>query len=61
MFDKMTAFMAPDNNFATYRQHLAKVQGPCLPYLGLYLSDLVYMCELRKTQPEGEMQSKVRF
>ncbi|ORZ34163.1 ras guanine nucleotide exchange factor domain-containing protein [Catenaria anguillulae PL171] len=33
----------PTKNFATYRELVASVQPPCIPFLGRYLSDLTFL------------------
>ncbi|KIJ54182.1 hypothetical protein M422DRAFT_241434 [Sphaerobolus stellatus SS14] len=35
----------PVNNFAAFRNAFRSVEGPCLPYLGIYLSDMVRVAE----------------
>ncbi|KAJ1984973.1 hypothetical protein H4R34_000316 [Dimargaris verticillata] len=32
----------PDRNFAVYRSRIRNLQPPCLPFLGLYLTDLTF-------------------
>jgi len=47
--------MTPNNNSAPYREYLATVEGPCIPYLGVPLSDLVYLKTLAPT-PKSRQQ-----
>ncbi|RWS25391.1 ras-specific guanine nucleotide-releasing factor RalGPS2-like protein [Leptotrombidium deliense] len=41
-FDKLTFLFTDENNFEALRQHLYALKCDCIPYLGLYLRDLVY-------------------
>jgi son of sevenless-like protein len=40
--------MSRERSFQTYRAHLATVNPPCVPYLGVYLTDLVFL-EVRES------------
>lgn len=60
-FDKLSTLMSSENNFAAYRRQLAASSPPCIPYLGLCLSDLVYLLEIDKQSSEADVQQKVRF
>jgi len=37
--------MSSDSSFKTYRDTLMQCQPPCIPYLGTYLTDLVFVDE----------------
>ena len=37
--------MSQDNNYKKYRTTLHSVSPPCLPYVGIYLTDLVFIEE----------------
>ena len=41
--DKVMALTSPQGNFSAYRNALRVVSGPCIPYLGQYLSDLTFI------------------
>ncbi|KAI9206128.1 uncharacterized protein BJ171DRAFT_41707 [Polychytrium aggregatum] len=50
IFDKLSELMSPLNNCESYRQKLAQAKSPCIPYLGLFLSDLTYLNEALKKE-----------
>lgn len=35
--------MDPSKNFALYREALTSISGPCIPFLGVYLTDLTFI------------------
>jgi hypothetical protein len=45
MFQNLKKVLMPDKNFAFYRSKLKNISAPCIPYLGLYLSDLIFIDE----------------
>eukprot|EP00041_Stephanoeca_diplocostata_P035595 m.1260663 g.1260663 ORF g.1260663 m.1260663 type:complete len:354 (+) comp24728_c0_seq10:1014-2075(+) len=45
VLDTCSALMASDKSFATLRDTLASVDPPCLPFFGMYLSDLTFIEE----------------
>jgi len=42
-FEKLEAKLDPKNNFVTYRNHIKHCNPPVLPYLGVYLTDLIFV------------------
>ena len=40
VFDNLLAFSNPANRFATYRAVIRASQGPCVPYIGMWLSEI---------------------
>lgn len=38
----LTNLLNPSNNFSSYRSVLKEVEGPCVPFIGCFLSDLVH-------------------
>lgn len=44
-YEDMRALCAPDQNRKAYRQALAAATPPCIPYLGVYLTDLTFLEE----------------
>eukprot|EP00300_Choanocystis_sp_HF-7_P039875 c6222_g1_i1.p1 GENE.c6222_g1_i1~~c6222_g1_i1.p1 ORF type:complete len:815 (+),score=182.58 c6222_g1_i1:28-2445(+) len=47
-FIAIEATLSPDKNYKAYREHLKTADPPCVPYLGVYLSDLTFMEEGNK-------------
>jgi hypothetical protein len=43
MWDKIAGAMNPEGNYKSYRSHLVNVQPPCMPYIGVFLSDLTFI------------------
>lgn len=39
----MEEVMAMEGSFKNYRNHLAAASPPCVPYIGVYLTDLVFI------------------
>jgi len=45
--------MKSDGSFHTYREYLHSIDPPCIPYLGLYLTDLTFIEDGNKDAIEG--------
>ena len=42
-FQEMAALMAPEKNYSKFRKHLHTRDPPCIPYFGVYLTDLTFI------------------
>lgn len=42
-FEKLADIFKEDNNWANLREIIDKLRLPCIPYVGIYLTDLVYI------------------
>jgi hypothetical protein len=42
-YEQIHALMARDKNFGKFRDHLHSVDPPCIPYVGVYLTDLTFI------------------
>uniref|UniRef100_A0A6G1SAA4 Ras-specific guanine nucleotide-releasing factor RalGPS1 n=1 Tax=Aceria tosichella TaxID=561515 RepID=A0A6G1SAA4_9ACAR len=45
-FDRLRHLYSDTNNYESLRQHLATCDLPCIPYLGVYSRDIIYINEL---------------
>ncbi|CEH16051.1 Ras1 guanine nucleotide exchange factor [Ceraceosorus bombacis] len=43
MFENMKVTLAPTKNFSRYRHTLRQLNPPCVPFLGVYLTDLTFI------------------
>ena len=43
MYEKMSDLFCENNNRQRLREHMDSTKLPCIPYLGLYLTDLIYI------------------
>jgi hypothetical protein len=41
--EKFKNIITPAKSYKVYRDHLHKAVGPCIPYIGVYLSDLTFI------------------
>ncbi|TPX45820.1 hypothetical protein SeLEV6574_g03628 [Synchytrium endobioticum] len=48
MYEAIEKLMASEKSFAAYRHALKKSDLPCIPYLGLFFRDLLYIDEMNK-------------
>ncbi|CAF5183205.1 unnamed protein product [Rotaria magnacalcarata] len=55
VINKLQSLVHSDGKFKNLRDTLTKVDPPCIPYLGLYLSDLTFIEE--SSQDMSEFQS----
>lgn len=42
-FEELKQIMSQQNNYSTLRNLLHSVDPPCIPYLGMYLTDLTFI------------------
>lgn len=47
VFEDLEILMNAEGNFAAYRECLKKAKTPVIPYLGLTLTDLVFISEVK--------------
>lgn len=52
-FDRLKDLYADTNNYESLRSHLADCDLPCIPYLGMYSRDIIYINEAHQ---EGTLQ-----
>jgi hypothetical protein len=45
IFNHLKEISSPERNFAGYRQQIRVQETPCVPFLGVYLSDLTFLVE----------------
>jgi hypothetical protein len=42
-FDELQALISQDNNFRTFRNAIINLKPPCIPYIGVFLTDLTFI------------------
>lgn len=52
-FDELCAFYSDESNYCQLRKHLLACPLPCIPYLGIYSRDIIY---LNEAYPEASEQ-----
>lgn len=52
--------MSNENNFATYRKELKESPKPCVPYIGIFLTDLVFVEDGNQDFKEGTLLMNVK-
>jgi len=67
-FSKLEKVFSPEKNFAAYRAMLQNATPPCMPFLGIHLSDLTFTDEGIKgtvpsklPKPDGTVESLINF
>ncbi|KAJ3450658.1 ras guanine nucleotide exchange factor i-related [Anaeramoeba flamelloides] len=62
-YQSMKQFMSNEGSFKIYRENLKKCDLPCIPYLGIYCSDLVFIEDGNPDWLDGKLinLSKRRF
>ncbi|RKP20447.1 ras GEF [Rozella allomycis CSF55] len=48
LYERLLEIMSMKDNNKAYRERLLNTKPPCIPYLGLYLSDITYLIETIK-------------
>lgn len=57
-FEEMSKLFSEENNFEHLRQHLKTIKGNCVPYLGMYFKDLIY---IDTAHPKDKKNNTVNF
>lgn len=62
-FDELCKLFSDDDNYDNLREHQKTVRGSCIPYLGLYFKDLIYLDTAypkQKTSTNYQRELKIR-
>lgn len=49
-FDSLSKIFSDTNNYECLRQHLSNCELPCIPYLGIYSRDIIYINEVHREE-----------
>lgn len=62
-FEQLKALMAPEKNFQAFREQLKSVNPPTIPYIGIFLTDLIFINDGSKdfVCPPGRTVQLVNF
>eukprot|EP00045_Choanoeca_perplexa_P012169 m.131492 g.131492 ORF g.131492 m.131492 type:complete len:611 (+) comp15912_c1_seq7:362-2194(+) len=53
-FERLEDFMSEDDNYSVVRRHLSATKLPCIPYLGMFLTDLTHSKTAAKSSQDPE-------
>ena len=54
MLSDLKLLISPAKSYASYRHHIKLLNPPCIPYIGLFLSDLIFISEMPDKDEENE-------
>lgn len=60
MLEELQAVMCRDQNFKSFRAHLHSSDPPCIPYLGVYLTDLTFIEDGNNDELKGGLINFVK-
>merc|ERR1712196_51403 len=52
-FDKICSDLSPEKSYKAFRELMSRADPPCIPYLGVYLTDLTFIDDGNKDRIEG--------
>ncbi|KAI1294233.1 Ras-specific guanine nucleotide-releasing factor RalGPS1 [Halotydeus destructor] len=58
IFERLSKLFSDDRNFEELRRHLERLATPCIPYLGMYLRDLIYVDIVNPVTPGSDTRAK---
>lgn len=58
-YDKLASLTSTDDNHCRLREHTKSLGLPCIPHLGLYLTDMAYLLAKQDTHPSLETQRQL--
>lgn len=53
LFSRLTTLLSDDDNKAALRAHLEGISSECIPFLGMYLTDLLFIDTILKSRRNG--------
>jgi son of sevenless-like protein len=60
-FDQLKNLMTTEKNYLTYRNVVKLANPPCIPYLGVFLTDLVFIDEAPGIPLSPSRLTKLKF
>lgn len=61
IFEEMKVISSSENNFSKYKERLRNINPPCVPFLGMYMSWIVFIKEGNENKIVGKPENFINF